>query len=94
MHKRVADTPKRRQIAAALQPGVVTVTTARPPHETAKGIVNRDDRIPVVEPASADFGKIAVAAKTVLKAGRAGDAVLDQRLTAVVPFLDQRIPHR
>ena len=42
---------------------------------------------------STDLFEVAVAAEAVLEAGRAGDAVLDQRAAAVVPFLNQRLAH-
>src|ERR1700691_3547591 len=32
-------------------------------------------------------------AETVLEAGRSGDAIFDQRLAPIVPFLDQRLAH-
>src|SRR5690242_3533913 len=40
-----------------------------------------------------DFCEVAVATEAALETGRSGDAVLDQRLAAVVPFLDQRLAH-
>src|SRR6476661_3965718 len=43
---------------------------------------------------SADFSEVAVAAETVLEPGGAVDTVDDQRLAAVVPFLNERIAHR
>src|SRR5580658_6672737 len=40
-----------------------------------------------------DLLEVAVPAKTVLETGRSGHAVFDQRLAAVVPFLNQRLAH-
>src|SRR5580658_9481498 len=41
----------------------------------------------------ANFLEIAVASQTVLEVGRSGDAIFDQRLAPIVPFLDQRLAH-
>jgi hypothetical protein len=38
-----------------------------------------------------NFLKVAVAAETVLKAGCSRHAIRDQRFTAIIPFLDQRV---
>ena len=40
-----------------------------------------------------DLLEVAVPAETVLEARRSGYAVFDQRLAAVVPFLNQRLAH-
>jgi hypothetical protein len=42
---------------------------------------------------SANFREVAVATEAVLEAGRAVDAIKDQRLASIVPFLDQCIAH-
>ena len=42
---------------------------------------------------SADPFEVAVAPEAVLEAGRAVDAIEDQRLASVVPFLDQRLAY-
>src|SRR5262249_30080346 len=43
---------------------------------------------------SRDLREIAVPAESVLEPSRARDAIFDERLAAVVPFLNQRLAHR
>ena len=41
-----------------------------------------------------DLGKIAVPPQAHFETARTGHAIRDQRLAAIVPFLNERIPYR